>query len=294
LRNRRLLEGWGFLCNPDDDGQETNQFFKLNLDPMYKCPAGDPTYKEACKWYRDYLASIREHTLGFLEDSFGQFELKCVEFVFSVPTVSDSYRDHSVVANANKTWRDPRLIGQIEEQIKLAGFGRTPNERAHITLTEAEAAAVCALGHCMNEGQSFVVCDAGGGTTDVNALKVKSTSLMELEALSYTEGTAVGSTVIDFRVRTLIQGRLKHLERLINGDLETVIDRVIRNSFVSHKCNFGAKGYDVPKYMLPVPELPPGLDDPEFGIEDSRIVITRYVDKKRRCYPGTDPLTSMQ
>jgi hypothetical protein len=247
---------------------------------MYKRPAGDPTHEEACKWYRDYLASVRNHTLSFLKDRFGRFEQKRVEFVFSVPTVGDFYREPPSVTNVNKTWRDPRLVKQIEDQIKAAGFGCTPNERAHITLTEAEAAAVHALGYCMTEGQSFMVCDAGGGTTDVNALKVKSTGRMELEALSYTEGRAVGSTVIDFKVHQLVEGRLKHLEQFINGDLEAVVDRVMRNSFVSHKCNFGAQGYNVPKYMLPVPELPPGIDAPEAGIADSKIVITRYADQK--------------
>lgn len=269
------LEGWGFRCNPEDDNQETNHYFKLNLDPAYKGPAGDPSHAEACKWFRDYLASIREHTLEFLKASFVQFERKRVEFVFSVPTVSSSPLNHMVSANMLKTWRDPRLIKRIEEQIGASGFGRNPNERAHITLTEAEAAAVYALKSGMPEAQNFVVCDAGGGTSDVNVLKVKSTRLMELEALSFTEGRAVGSTVIDFKVRQLIERRLIHLERFLNRDLDLVIDRVMRNSFQSHKCNFGAEGYNVPKYTLPVPELPQGTNDPEAGIEDSKIVITR-------------------
>jgi len=190
------------------------------------------------------------------------------------------------VADLSKTWQDPRLIRQIEEQIEAAGFGCKPNERAHITLTEAEAAAVYALGSGMTEGQTFVVCDAGGGTTDVNALKVRSTTIMELEALSCTEGHAVGSTVIDFKVKQLLKRRLKRVERSINGELEAVLDRMMRNSFLSYKCNFGAKGFNVPKYTLLVPELPPGMDDPEAGIEDSRIVITRYVDHEEDVVVG--------
>ena len=269
------LEGWGFSCNPENDSQETNHYFKLNLDPIYKGPAGDPSHAEACKWFRDYLASIREHTLKFLKASFVQFERKRVEFVFSVPTVSSSSLNHIVSANMLKTWRDPRLIKRIEEQIGASGFGRNPNERAHITLTEAEAAAVYALKSGMTEGETFVVCDAGGGTSDVNVLKVKSARLMELEALSFTEGRAVGSTVIDFKVRLLIERRLKRLEKFLDGDLELVVDRVMRNSFQSYKCNFGAEGYNVPKYTLPVPELPQGTNYPEAGIEDSKIVITR-------------------
>lgn len=271
------LEGWGFLCDPENYSQDTNQYFKLNLDPIYKGPVGDPSHAEACKWYRDYLASIRDHTLQFLRNSFVHFERKRVEFVFSVPTVSNFLPGHMIVTDMGKTWRDPRLIREIEEQIEAAGFGGKPNERAQVTLTEAEAAAVYALRSGMTEGETFVVCDAGGGTSDVNVLKVKSARLMELEALSYTEGRAVGSTVIDFKVKLLIERRLKRLERFMNGETEAVVDRVMRNSFLSYKCNFGAEGYNVPKYTLPIPELPQGMDDVEAGVEDSKIVITRYV-----------------
>jgi hypothetical protein len=208
----------------------------MSLDPVYKRPAGGPSHEDACKWYRDYLASIRVHTLRFLNDSFDNFEHKCVEFVFSVQTVSDTYRDreHLSVTDANETWLDPRLINQIEEKIEAAGFGCRPNERAHITPTEAEAAAVYALGSGMTEGQTFVVCDAGGGTMEVNAVKVKSTAPMELEALSYTEGLAVGSTAIEFKVKKLLESRLNHVVRFHDGELEAISDRVMCNSFWRH------------------------------------------------------------
>ena len=177
----------------------------------------------------------------------------------------------------SKTWRDPRLIREIEEHIVAAGFGCRPNEHANITLTEAEAAAVYALRSGITEGETFVVCDAGGGTSDVNALKVRSARLMELEALSYTEGRDVGSMVIDHKVSRMIERRLKRLGMFADAELETVVDRMMRNSFLSYKCNFGANGYNVPKYTLPVPGLPPRMEDSEPGIEDSKIVITRYV-----------------
>lgn len=76
----------------DHPSHEKNQFFKLNLDPEYKAPEGDPMHAEACSWYRDYLASIREHTVQHLENTIAHFERKKVEFVFSVPTVSGYIR----------------------------------------------------------------------------------------------------------------------------------------------------------------------------------------------------------
>lgn len=180
----------------------------------------------------------------------------------------------------SQTWRDPRLIREIEGHIAAAGFGSRPNERAHVTLTEAEAAGVYALGSGMTEGVTFVVCDAGGGTSDVNALKVKSARTMELEALSYTEGRDVGSMVIDYKVRLMIERRLRRLGMFTDEELEIAVDRMMRNSFSTYKCNFGAEGYNVPKYTLPVPGLPHGVEDAESGIEDSKIVITRYVDEQ--------------
>jgi len=83
------LKGWGFVCDPEDDSQDTAELFKLNLNPLYKGHIGDPSHEEACRCYRDYLSKIREHTLQFLRDSFVQFERKRVEFVLSVPTASD-------------------------------------------------------------------------------------------------------------------------------------------------------------------------------------------------------------
>lgn len=59
------------------------------------------------------------------------------------------------------------MISEIERMIVSAGFGRGTNERIQISLTEAEAAAVYALKSGFIVGETFVVCDAGGGTSDV-------------------------------------------------------------------------------------------------------------------------------
>lgn len=167
------------------------------------------------------------------------------------------------------------MIHEIEKQIK-AVFGRQPNERASVTLTEAEAAAVYALRSGMAVGETFIVCDAGGGTTDVNILKVRSAGLMELEALSYVEGRAVGSTLIDYEVEKIVERRLEAVRGHLRKDFHAVIDRVM-DSFTSYKCNFGADRYNHQKYPLPIQDLGPGLDFPEASIEDSNVIITQCV-----------------
>lgn len=173
-----------------------------------------------------------------------------------------------------ETWKDPGMISEIERLIKDAGFGHGYNERAFVSLTEAEAAAVYALKSGMAIGETFVVCDAGGGTSDVNVLRVRSTGPMELEALSYTEGKAVGSTLIDFKIRQLIECRLERIRQHLPVDLEKTVDKMMLD-FPSYKCNFGDERYNRPKFPLPVPELQHGMEIPEANIEDSNMIITR-------------------
>jgi molecular chaperone DnaK (HSP70) len=176
----------------------------------------------------------------------------------------------------SQTWRDPGMLTEIERHIKAAGFGRRANERVLVSLTEAEAAAVYALKSGMTTGETFIVCDAGGGTSDVNVLRVSSTGTMELDALSYTEGRAVGSTLIDFKAKKLIEGRLQLVREYIGGDIEGTAEQMLRDEFQSFKCNFGSEEYTAyPRLTLPVPRLRPGQDFPAARIHDSNLVITR-------------------
>ncbi|KAK6441672.1 hypothetical protein LTR95_002088 [Oleoguttula sp. CCFEE 5521] len=261
------LKGWGFLCDHDDDGEEVNQYWKLNLDPAYVGLPDDPAHEVAAKWYRDYMFCIREHTLGFLRDSFPHFDRKNVEFVISVPT----------------TWRDPGLIAQIEQHIQAAGYGQSHNERVTISLTEAEAAAVYALKSGMTIGESFVVCDAGGGTSDVNVLRVVSTGTLALEALSYVEGRAVGSVLIDYKAQKLVSQRLKLIREHVPGDIDAIAEQMVRDGFHTFKCSFGSVAYNAyTKLKLQIPGLSLGTDFPGVNVEDSRLVISRRATEGRK------------
>ena len=85
------------------------------------------------------------------------------------------------------------MIAEIERVIGGAGFGQTNRERASVYMTEAEAAAVYASKQSMVAGEVFLVCDAGGGTTDLNVLRVESASIgsVELSPLSWTEVSGI-------------------------------------------------------------------------------------------------------
>lgn len=169
------------------------------------------------------------------------------------------------------------MLVQVEQIIHAAGYGQSERERASIYLTEAEAAAISASKQSMEKDKVVLVCDAGGGTTDLSVLRVNSTERgYELAPLSWTEGEAVGSTLIDWIIRTRIKKRLQGVQAHIKGDLDTMVSQMMWDKFETFKCSFGSIGIDVPKLFLPIPDLAPGTDIPQAGIEDSTMVVTRY------------------
>ena len=177
------------------------------------------------------------------------------------------------------TWRkNPAMLAELEKIIKTAGFGSNHLlERSSVYLTEAEAAAIYAAKQSMQKGEVYLVCDAGGGTTDLNVLKVQSTARnqMELVPLSWTEGEAVGSTLIDYKIRLLIRERLSHIKPYLNAEIDQIVARMMQDKFETFKCSFGSPEMDVPRLFLPVPGLEPNMDIRSAMIRDSKMVITR-------------------
>jgi hypothetical protein len=289
----------------------------LFLDPNYKDYSGHaPTTEEARTWFRDYLRCIYQEFNRFFDETYPYWRSENVDFVFSVPT----------------TWKDPAMVAQIEKLIKEAGFAETPRQHVKISLTEAEAAAVYAAKHEYREGDVFLVCDAGGGTTDINMLKLitagRGRGKMELRPLSCVqgkflvlsfnclcqllgwpplrnfntlagkgvkfrnsiqsadsciEGIAVGSTIIDFKVQKMIEERLRTISGYLEentgaiSNLRIMSEKMMRGRFEHFKCSFGREASNIPVLPLTIPDLRPGLDFPQACVENSRMLITRYV-----------------
>src|SRR2546429_8295651 len=152
---------WGFLIEKENRDLEVQELFKLYLDPTHRDDfRHQPTLEEARKWFTDYLRCIYQAIRQHFDDTLPRWNTKNVEFIFSVPT----------------TWKNPAMIAETEKLIREAGFGEKHNHVVRISLTEAEAAAVYASKQSYEKGDVFLVCDAGGGTTDVNVLKVRSST----------------------------------------------------------------------------------------------------------------------
>ncbi|KAK3672450.1 hypothetical protein LTR78_007757 [Recurvomyces mirabilis] len=256
------LRNWGFECDEDDHTVDVNKLFKLFLDPRYVDLSGfAPAHGEAQQWYCDYLACLYHCIMRFLSERVGHFSSKKIEFVFSVPT----------------TWKDPGMMADIERLIGRAGYGKLTNHKFVITLTEAEAAAVYASKQQLQRGDVFLVADCGGGTTDVNVLKVTSAARnrTELEPLHCNEGEAIGSTLIDFKAERMVIERLKLIRTEVQlRDIEQLARRMIEDRFMTYKCSFGSGAMMVPKLPLPIPDIAPGQDFRHAGIENSNVVLT--------------------
>ncbi|KAK5112470.1 hypothetical protein LTR62_004227 [Meristemomyces frigidus] len=254
---------WGFLCNPDDDRYEYNSLFKLYLDAHHQdATPNPPSLAEVQRWYEDYLRCLYGYIMKYFQETIPRFASSRVDFVFSVPV----------------TWRqNAGLLAEIERIIRAAGFGSREQETASIYLTEAEAAAIYASKQSMARGEVFLVVDAGGGTTDLNILRVESTARnqVELMPLSWTEGMAIGSTLIDYKVRIWIEERLSMIREHLPAAVEATATQIMQDRFDTFKCSFGSPGMDVPKLLLAIPGLRAGLDVPHASVEDSKMVITR-------------------
>ncbi|KAK6005790.1 hypothetical protein QM012_007432 [Aureobasidium pullulans] len=255
---------WGFLVDYDRDDLILQELFKLWLDPAYRDELdgqqGD-TIQEARTSFVDFMRCIYEAILVHFDETYPRWRTRRVEFLFSVPT----------------TWETPITIANTERLIKEAGFGNEPGHLAKISLTEAEAAAVYVSKQSYQIGDIFLVCDAGGGTTDINALKVKDNRSFrtELEALRSVQGEAVGSTLIDFKVESIIAEKLERIAHVLSEHPDKIARTMMSDRFETFKCSFGMTTKDEVDLLLPIPGLSPGMNYPAAHVHNSMMTITR-------------------
>jgi hypothetical protein len=253
---------WGFLINREHEGLDVQDLFKLYLDPVYKDAfQNQPPIEEARKWFVDFLSFVHKAIKEHFDEWFPRWTTKNVEYLFSVPT----------------TWKNPAMIAETESLIKKAGFGENVKHVVRISLTEAEAAAVYASKHSYEKDDVLLVCDVGGGTTDVNTLKVSSSTFgqTELKPLTWVEGQAIGSTLIDFKAERMIRARLEQVRSYLQGDPRVIAEKMVSDRFETFKCSFGDEAISALDLLLPIPGMSTGLDFPQLNIRDSKLVITQ-------------------
>ncbi|KAH0565987.1 hypothetical protein GP486_000614 [Trichoglossum hirsutum] len=207
---------WGFGCfSPKNCGYGLGviEYFKYFLDKgkferyVKDNPGFAPDIGDVRRWFVDFLRALHDYIAAYLERPPWQLDRLAtkVEFVIGLPTL----------------WKErDELICDFKNIVEQAGFKPGANCDVIFRLTEAEASAVYtakSLGRDYREGDVILVCDAGGGTTDVCVLRVRAVGggVVELEALDEPRALYAGSIQIDnafekYAVESLVAIRLEH------------------------------------------------------------------------------------
>ncbi|KAK0100291.1 hypothetical protein ONS96_007572 [Cadophora gregata f. sp. sojae] len=151
---------WGYQI---EDEEERHEWFKLGLNsdvPLSGLALSYPnrtalpavTGAEAARLTTDYLRGLKKHVDQYISEKLGEVFLrnKKPQYIITVPAV----------------WSDKAQAG-TRQCAQDAGMGHKNNIQI---ITEPEAAGIYALKSMklgLKEDDTFVLCDAGGGTVDL-------------------------------------------------------------------------------------------------------------------------------
>ncbi|KAH8591554.1 hypothetical protein B0O99DRAFT_675246 [Bisporella sp. PMI_857] len=271
---------WGFLSETATEqtaeNKEHREWFKTYIDEdrlrqaqqEAKNQSDVPrSIEEVESWYLDYFRFLYQYIEFKLQGELAStWSNARVEFIFSVPT----------------TWKPHPTVERFRAITERAGFGKFPNHRSIIGLTEAEAAAV----HMSKESPAIfrerdilLVCDAGGGTTDLSALRVTGTGggSLQLEQLDVVFGANIGSAQIDSAFEDSVEQRLEAANQAtpMGIDLEdTPWEMMKSKEYQNAKCDYGAPD-DTDSFSVAVPRLSKSYGNAAFGIIDGEMRFQR-------------------
>ena len=217
---------WGFQI-AGAAGQRY-QWFKLGLDPSQQhaeCTLvrdfPDPHYTSPGydvspdKLVIDYLMALRKHAEQVLKFKLPSSALigTPIEYVITVPAV----------------WND---AAQAKTRACAEKAGMGCGSALHI-ISEPEAAAMFALDamgtHDISVGDTFVLCDAGGGTVDLISYKVATLSPnLQITEAAPGSGSLCGSSFLNRIFAKFLQDKFGDDEDWDDGVLEEVSALIIR------------------------------------------------------------------
>ncbi|KAH8807944.1 hypothetical protein F5884DRAFT_857504 [Xylogone sp. PMI_703] len=196
---------WGYQIKDD---LPCHQWFKLDLESSYKPEEKVPADRyphpnnlhldadhNAQQLATDYLAALKKHLMHMLQLQLGELQAKTIllQFVLTVPAVwNESAREKTLTAAEG------------------AGLGA---DTPILLVSEPEAAATYALQRqdlrYLKPGDTFVVCDAGGGTVDLISYTVISLEpILEVKEAAPGTGGLCGSTYLNRRFKEYLEVQL--------------------------------------------------------------------------------------
>ena len=216
---------WGFEI---PESVARHQWFKMDLDPAhadevshlaieYPDPNALPISfsKSAVKLAKDYLTCLREHITKVLKTKLGEVVVDTtrIEYIITVPAIwSDAAQYHT------------------RSCAKEAGMG--DNIRI---VSEPEAAVIYALDamdpHNLRVGDTFVLCDAGGGTVDLISYTVlELVPTVKIRETGAGSGDRCGSTFLNRIFRKWLEDNFSDHEGWDDDTLEEALHRFEENA----------------------------------------------------------------
>ncbi|KAL5379231.1 hypothetical protein PMIN02_010992 [Paraphaeosphaeria minitans] len=254
---------WGYDIPPD---MKRHTWFKLHLETDRG--GSDKTDSSAVDITAAFLAHVKTHLFKVLGkergvDLWGSLSL---ELVITFPAI----------------WSDKTL-----KAVDKTGFNKyeLPHLKQIVTTTEPEAATLYVL-HTMRTsrvfgeigvGESFLVCDLGGGTVDTVAYEVDQIEPLILKEVTVGAGRQCGSSFIDQEFLLFLQNKLgdeRFFEMSENCEaaeiqraaIPAILAKLLQR-FSQMKCGFdGREGGLI--------ELPHCLHDVQ-GIQDGELPISK-------------------
>ena len=153
-------------------------------------------------------------------------------------------------------------------------------------LTEAEAAAVHtarSMPGIFKENEVLLVCDVGGGTTDLSVFRVKNTicGSLSLEQLDVVFGATIGAAQLDTLFENAALERLQnadHTNPMGLADLNAAAwEMRISKEYQNAKCDYGSEESlaDTETFAVRVPRLDPNYTNQQYGISGGDMYFRR-------------------
>jgi molecular chaperone DnaK (HSP70) len=241
---------WGFQIPPL---VERHEWFKLRLmggSPRIAIPSGPSRTSEQLT--TDYLTVLIKHLKYTLEQKLGSGILRSVplEFVLTVPAIWSEVAKQKTLNACQKAGLDTKTSVTL--------------------VSEPEAAAIYTLHsldpHGLEIGDSFVLCDAGGGTVDLISYTI--TGLYpRLQVKEAAEGTGgyCGSTYLDENFSKYLTGKLSK-----DPDWDSEVLAEAMAQFNTIKRQYLPSSSTAEGYSISVPGL---ANNERLGIRRNRMKI---------------------
>ncbi|KXX73604.1 Chaperone protein DnaK [Madurella mycetomatis] len=252
---------WGFSIPVHATPDQIIEWFKLDLDPSLQSMgaavsgAAARGGRNVDKLVTDYMSALGDHLMYTLREKLGEGVVRStpLEFVVTVPAI----------------WSDLAKDKTKQACQRAAGLSATGSP-IHL-VSEPEAAAIYALHgldpHGLQVGDSFVICDAGGGTVDLISYTITGLKpILEVQEATPGTGALCGSTFLNMRFAKFLKAKLGKEEGFDDEVLADAMEKFEKT--VKRQFTLNAPPNET--YTIPVGGL---ANNRELGISRGRYAL---------------------